>query len=75
MRQFLFLRPPGEKRNLMLDAVFPLLGFLVCFLIWISLPVPAKIMGGIWLVIGLIYLYIKTRGFKQKPVMLDFKDV
>ncbi len=74
-RQFYFLRPPGEKRNLVLDAILPLLGFLVCLSIWISLPSPAKIMGGIWFIIGLTYLIIKTRGLKDKPVMLDFKDV
>ncbi len=74
-RQFFFLRPSGEKRNIFSDAVLPLLGFLVCFLIWISLPIPAKIMGGLWFLIGLVYFFIKTRGFKQKPIVLDFKDV
>jgi len=75
LRQFFFLRPPGENRNVLKDAILPLLGFLVCFFIWISLPSPAKIVGGIWLLIGLIYLFIKTRGLKQKPVELDFKDL
>jgi len=75
LRQFFFLRPPGEKRSVLSDAIIPLLGFLVCFLIWISLPSPAKIVGGIWLIIGLIYLFIKTRGLKQKPLELDFKDL
>lgn len=74
-RQFMFLRPLGDRRNTLLDAVVPLFGFLVCFMIWISLPIPAKVMGGIWLLVGLIYLAIITRGFRQKPVMLDFKDV
>ncbi|MCX6222663.1 MAG: APC family permease [Bacteroidia bacterium] len=74
-RQFLFRRPSGEKRNFLSDAILPVLGFLVCFFIWISLPTPAKIMGGTWLLIGLIYLFLKTRGFKQKPMMIDFKDV
>ena len=53
LRQFFFLRPPGEKRSIMSDAIIPLLGFLVCFIIWISLPSPAKIVGGIWLITGL----------------------
>ena len=75
LRQFFFLRPPGEKRSIMSDAIIPLLGFLVCFIIWISLPSPAKIVGGTWLITGLIYLFIKTRGLKQKPVELDFKDI
>jgi len=75
LRQFFFLRPPGEKRSIFSDAIIPLMGFLVCFIIWISLPLPAKIIGGIWLIIGLIYLFIRTRGLKQKPVELDFKDL
>ena len=75
LRQFLFLRPFGEKRTIFMDAVLPVLGFLVCFSIWISLPIPAKIIGGIWLLTGLIYLSIRTRGFTQKPLMMDFTDV
>jgi len=75
LRQFAFRRPVGEKRNIMLDAILPFLGFLVCFIIWISLPTPSKVIGSIWLLLGLIYLFIKTRGFKQKPIILDFKDV
>jgi putrescine importer len=74
LRQFFFLRPVGEKRNILMDAILPGLGFLVCFSIWISLPTPAKIMGGIWFILGLIYLIIRTRGFREKPIMVDFKD-
>lgn len=74
-RQFFFLRPPGERRNFFSDAVLPISGFIVCFLIWISLPVPAKIIGGIWFSIGFSYLIIRTRGLKQKPVILNFKDI
>ncbi|MDP3443942.1 MAG: APC family permease, partial [Ignavibacteria bacterium] len=75
LRQFLFHRPTREKPNIMLDAVVPFLGFLVCFIIWISLPTPSKIIGGIWLIIGSLYLFIKTHGFKQKPIMIDFKEM
>lgn len=73
-RQFFFLRPIGDKRNIFSDAILPILGFLVCFSIWISLPNPAKIIGGIWFLAGIAYLIIRTRGFKQKPVIIDFKD-
>ena len=75
IRQFLFLRPPGEKSNFLTDAILPAIGFLVCFSIWISLPAPAKITGGIWFLAGFIYLIIKTNGLKKKPVILDFKDL
>lgn len=74
LRQFYFLRPDGESRNFLLDLILPAFGFLFCFSIWISLPSPAKIMGGIWFIAGLIYLAVTTRGFRKKPVLLDFKD-
>lgn len=74
-RQFYFLRPAGETRNLIFDAIIPAMGFLVCLLIWISLPTPSKITGGLWLLAGIVYLYVKTSGFKKKPVTIDFKEV
>jgi hypothetical protein len=55
------------------DFFFPVLGFLVCVVLWISLPTAAKVVGGIWFFIGLVYLIIKTQGLKKKPVILDFK--
>jgi putrescine importer len=74
-RQFFFLRASGDKRRFLYDAVLPFAGFIVCFLIWISLPTPAKLIGGGWFFLGLVYLFVKTSGFKQKPVILNFKDV
>jgi hypothetical protein len=44
---------------------------LFCLWIWASLPKPAKIVGGIWCLLGLIYTAIKTRGFRTQPVMMD----
>jgi putrescine importer len=75
IRQFFFLRPPGERRNIIYDIILPSLGFLFCFSIWIKLPAPARIMGGIWFGAGLIYLTIRTKGFKKKPAVIDFKDL
>ena len=33
----------------------PVLGFAVCFYIWLSLGVPAKAVGSAWMLIGLVY--------------------
>ena len=43
----------------------PLAGLLICFYMWLSLRAPAKIVGGTWLVAGLLYGAWKTRGFKN----------
>jgi amino acid transporter len=74
-RQFYFLRPITEKRSILMDAALPLSGFIVCLSIWISLPLPAKIIGGIWLFAGTIYLYFSTHGFRKQPAHLDFRDL
>jgi amino acid transporter len=70
-RRFALRAEKGESRNVILNTVFPLLGFVVCLIIWISLPLTATIMGGIWLTIGIIYLAIRTKGFKNSPMHLE----
>ena len=75
VREF-YIRPPaGHQRNWLLDLAFPALGFLFCLVIWLSLPSPAKIVGGIWCGAGLIYAAINTRGFRRQPVMADLSGV
>ena len=71
IREFFFRPPAGHKRHLLLDVGVPGLAFLFCLWIWISLPTPAKVVGGIWCAAGLIYTAVKTRGFRTPPVMLD----
>jgi putrescine importer len=63
-----------NKRRLLADTLLPLGGFVFCFLIWLNLNHVAKTVGFIWFVIGLIYVAVKTRGFRAAPVMIDFSD-
>jgi amino acid transporter len=73
-REFLFRRSEGGKRNLLLDAAVPALGFLFCLGIWWSLPVPAKVGGGCWFAGGVAWLALKTRGFRERPRVIDFSE-
>lgn len=49
----------------------PLLGFGICLFLWIHLRWQAKVAGGAWMLIGIIYGSIKTRGFRT---MLSFEN-
>ncbi len=49
----------------------PILGFLICFYIFLSLRWPAKVMGTIWLSAGVIYGAIKTKGFQRNLVSFE----
>ena len=75
LSQFYIKGHSGRKRRFVADATLPVLGFLICLGIWLSLPRPAKIIGGCWLALGIIYDAIKTRGFRTKPAMVDFADL
>ncbi|MHB1745510.1 MAG: APC family permease, partial [Acidobacteriaceae bacterium] len=66
IKQFYFARSRSERRFL-LDALIPALGFLSCLIIWLNLPTKSKILGSLWLLVGILYDGIKTRGFKFAP--------
>jgi amino acid transporter len=69
-----YFRRREEKPRLVADLLVPAVGFLFCLAIWLSLPMPAKIGGGVWLTIGLLYDAIKSRGFRVQPSQIDFSD-
>jgi amino acid transporter len=49
----------------------PVLGFLICLFIWIHLSHLALIVGSIWMVCGIAYGAVKTRGFRGDLVNFD----
>ncbi len=51
----------------------PVLGFLVCGLLWANLSRPAFLAGSIWLAAGLAYGAVRTRGFRAE--LVRFEDV
>jgi len=72
--QFSILFKEGYKRRLLRDSILPLIGFFFCGLIWWNLNNLAKTVGGIWFALGILYVGIKTRGFRSAPVMIDFSE-
>jgi amino acid transporter len=72
--QFAIVQQPGRKRRWLADIVIPLSGFVFCLWIWLGLRLPAKIVGGVWFMAGFVYCAIRTRGFRNRPIMIDFSD-
>lgn len=54
--------------------ILPLLGIITLVIAFFFLGNGAKILGGIWLVLGIIYLVIKTKGFKELPPEMHFEE-
>lgn len=71
--EYYFRRREGRP-GIVVDLLLPGLGFLFCLAIWLSLETPAKVAGGAWLLIGLIYDVIKSRGFRRSPAVIDFNE-
>jgi len=49
----------------------PLAGFTICFFLWKNLSWKAWIVGGIWMIVGITFGAIKTRGFRSN--LIDFE--
>lgn len=60
----------GADRSLG-QLIAPVLGFIICFCIWISLSRLALVVGSIWMVTGIAYGAWKTRGFQSELVNFD----
>ena len=63
-----------RQSNLLGDMILPLAGFAFCGLIWWNLNPLAMVVGGIWFAIGLTYITVTTRGFRQAPKLIDFSE-
>lgn len=61
--------------NICSYLIAPGIGAIVCLVIWINLDATALTLGGIWAVIGFVYLAIATKGFKKVKKMSFSEDV
>jgi amino acid transporter len=55
----------GREKK-MVDFFPPIVGFFICLALWWSLTVPAKILGSIWMALGIAFGAWKTRGFREQ---------
>jgi len=49
----------------------PVLGFVICFALWVNLSPKALIFGTIWMGLGIAFGAVKTRGFRGN--LIDFE--
>jgi putrescine importer len=61
----------AEHKRVWINLVPPVLGFLICLLICVNLETPAKLWGGAWVLIGILYGAWRTSGFRKGS--MDFE--
>lgn len=59
-----------RSRNLS-GLIVPTLGFLICGFIWIHLSHSALVLGTVWMIAGITYGAIRTRGFRSELVTFE----
>src|SRR5467141_763262 len=57
-----YIRSPQKQMG---NLIPPILGFLICFGLWLSLDHLAQIIGSVWMIAGIAFGVWKTRGFRE----------
>jgi amino acid transporter len=52
--------------SIWVNLICPIIGFAVCFYIWLSISPLAMRVGAVWTAAGLLYLAFETHGFRQR---------
>ena len=74
IREYYIKAESRTTKGFFMDFLPPAIGFVICLIIWINLPLKTFMIGGAWMLTGIIYLAIRTKGFKNETVMMDFTE-
>jgi amino acid transporter len=66
-----FLR---DRHRTLSNFLVPVLGFTICLLLWLNLSRPAMIAGTVWMLLGIAYGAVRTRGFRSELVSFDIPE-
>jgi len=72
MREYFFKAELKTMKGFFRDLLPPAIGFAICLIIWLNLPLKTFVIGGGWMLVGIVYLSIRTKGFRKPTVMMDF---
>ncbi len=71
---FVRKRKRSGLKNIIMYVILPWAGVVVLAIAFIYVGTGAKILGCIWTALGIIYLAIKTKGFKELPPEMTLED-
>lgn len=69
-----FYRKKRKELNGFKHIIIPAIGIIICTALWINIATNAKIIGFIWLAIGIVICGIKTKGFRTQPPELNLDE-
>jgi putrescine importer len=66
IRKHYFGAEKKTARSFMINFLPGAIGFCMCLIIWLNLPVKTFLIGGGWMLAGIIYLGVRTKGFRRE---------
>ncbi|MGC7871081.1 APC family permease [Desulfosporosinus sp. FKB] len=61
----------GKSKNYFKHLVLPIIGFIVIAYVLYGMDIAAIKLGGIWIILGIIYLAVLSMVLKQKPTSIE----
>ncbi|MEI6676976.1 MAG: APC family permease [Mariniphaga sp.] len=74
LREYFFKAKVKTIKGFLIDFLPAGIGFVFCLGIWLNLPLKTFVIGGIWMLAGVIYLAFRSKGFRETNVMIDFSE-
>jgi putrescine importer len=75
IKEFWFTQKKRGFGGFIANILIPLGGAVFTFALWINLNMTSLLLGTGWMIIGIIYLAVTTKGFKKLPAELDLEEV
>jgi amino acid transporter len=72
IREYYFRAKEKTIKSFFINFFAPAVGSVICFYIWRGLPFKTFVVGGVWMIVGIGYLAIRTKGFSEKIKMIDY---
>lgn len=68
-RYFFFIKKDRKGVKVISNLIVPIIAFITSGYLWISLGATTLIVGFIWMAAGIVYLAVRTRGFRRSIAM------
>ena len=72
IREYYFKAKKRTMSTFFLHFLPAAIGFFMCLLIWLNLPAKTFIIGGGWMIVGIIFLAFQTKGFRKQTPIITF---
>ncbi|ASN06226.1 APC family permease [Virgibacillus necropolis] len=72
IKNYLMNKGPRSFGFVLGNLVCPVIGLLFVMYLWANLDLFSLIIGGIWTLLGIVYLALSTNLFRKEPPQIDF---